>query len=326
MVVPDSLTKILDALDGVRRSGKGYVARCPAHDDRSPSLSVGVGEGGRVLVRCFAGCPTPEIVGAVGLAMTDLFPADERRGQGRYAGFAATAKRIGRDLPLTNKIAPTPDPRLAGLAERAWRRGRKRLPILADELGVNAVALDALQCGWATAGDLADLDTRCRSSGAWAFPMRDATGTVIGVRLRSPGGFKYSVKGGRQGLFAPRGIAFKPGDPLFVCEGPTDAAALLTLGLMAVGLPSAGQGGDLLLALVRRAKPGRVLILADDDTAGEQGALTIARFLARGGVACRVASVPGGAKDARAFVNAGGGRAGLLALLDAEAKGVADAE
>jgi len=50
---------VLDKLDGVRRSGSGHAARCPAHDDRHASLSVGEGEGGRVLLKCHAGTPCP---------------------------------------------------------------------------------------------------------------------------------------------------------------------------------------------------------------------------------------------------------------------------
>ena len=40
----------LDALDGVQESGSGWSARCPAHDDYNPSLSVAEGDDGRVLL------------------------------------------------------------------------------------------------------------------------------------------------------------------------------------------------------------------------------------------------------------------------------------
>ena len=40
-----------------RRTGNGnWQARCPAHADRSPSLSIGVGSDGRILLHCLAGC------------------------------------------------------------------------------------------------------------------------------------------------------------------------------------------------------------------------------------------------------------------------------
>lgn len=64
---------LLDRLEGVRETGTDrWLARCPAHDDRSPSLSVrDVGD--RLLVHCFAGCDALDVVHAVGLELTDLF-------------------------------------------------------------------------------------------------------------------------------------------------------------------------------------------------------------------------------------------------------------
>lgn len=64
---------ILERLDKVKKAGKGYQARCPAHDDNGPSLSVREGDDGRVLLHCFAGCTTPDVVAAIGLSMSDLF-------------------------------------------------------------------------------------------------------------------------------------------------------------------------------------------------------------------------------------------------------------
>lgn len=65
---------LLQRLDRVRRAGKGWIARCPAHDDRSASLSIGEGDDGRVLLHCFAGCAAAGVVAAVGLELGDLFP------------------------------------------------------------------------------------------------------------------------------------------------------------------------------------------------------------------------------------------------------------
>jgi len=62
----------LNQLGAVRRSSRGWSARCPAHNDRSPSLSVAVGERG-LLVKCFAGCTIKEICVALDLNESDLF-------------------------------------------------------------------------------------------------------------------------------------------------------------------------------------------------------------------------------------------------------------
>ena len=55
-----------------RQHGLGFVARCPAHDDKEPSLRVDEHDG-KTLLRCHAGCDTRDVVAAMGIAMTDLF-------------------------------------------------------------------------------------------------------------------------------------------------------------------------------------------------------------------------------------------------------------
>ena len=65
--------RILQRLDGVRQTGADqWIARCPAHEDKSPSLSIKQA-GDRVLVHCFAGCHTGDVLAAVGLDLKDLF-------------------------------------------------------------------------------------------------------------------------------------------------------------------------------------------------------------------------------------------------------------
>lgn len=69
---------LLSRLDGLRETGPNkWAARCPAHDDRSPSLAIKETTGGAVLVHCFAGCDVSEVIGAVGLELSDLFPKTE---------------------------------------------------------------------------------------------------------------------------------------------------------------------------------------------------------------------------------------------------------
>ena len=62
-----SLAEWLDRLEGVRQEGSGYMARCPTHDDKTPSLSVTEGDGGKVLVTCHAtsGCTYESIRAAI---------------------------------------------------------------------------------------------------------------------------------------------------------------------------------------------------------------------------------------------------------------------
>lgn len=74
----DPIITMLDALNTVgsvpQKSGSGWSCRCPAHDDKHPSLSIGIGEEGRVLLNCHAGCETKAIMTSLGLEMKDLMP------------------------------------------------------------------------------------------------------------------------------------------------------------------------------------------------------------------------------------------------------------
>lgn len=76
MNTPDPVDNVLGRLEGVRRSGEGWEARCPAHDDRRASLTVNRGSDGRVLLHCHAGCEPASVAGALGLELRDLFPPD----------------------------------------------------------------------------------------------------------------------------------------------------------------------------------------------------------------------------------------------------------
>lgn len=68
------LDRFLEKLDGVKVCGAGWTARCPAHEDRNPSLSVSAGADGRVLVKCHRGCAAAAVCAALGLSLRDLMP------------------------------------------------------------------------------------------------------------------------------------------------------------------------------------------------------------------------------------------------------------
>lgn len=75
-----------------RRNGKGWSARCPSHEDRTPSLSISEGDDGKVLIHCHAGCTPDAICSAIGLRIADLMPPDATlapshgNGKGRKRG------------------------------------------------------------------------------------------------------------------------------------------------------------------------------------------------------------------------------------------------
>lgn len=68
-----NLEQLLLKLKCVRRSGRGWIARCPSHDDRSPSLSITEARDGKLLLHCFAGCSVEAICQAIRINLSDLF-------------------------------------------------------------------------------------------------------------------------------------------------------------------------------------------------------------------------------------------------------------
>lgn len=75
------IEQFLARLAGVRGRNGAWTAKCPAHDDRSPSLAVREADDGRVLIHCFGGCETESVIRAVGMDFSDLWPEDSKRAQ-----------------------------------------------------------------------------------------------------------------------------------------------------------------------------------------------------------------------------------------------------
>lgn len=136
------LKNVLDRLEGVAQSGSEWNARCPAHSDRTPSLSVGVGDGGRILLCCHAGCSLEEILFALTLPAKDLFP-DGTRGPRR----GGTKPPVTISALATDKLLPETFLAELGLVERnraveipyklldgsPARRHRRRISLRASE-------------------------------------------------------------------------------------------------------------------------------------------------------------------------------------------------
>ena len=202
-------------------------------------------------------------------------------------------------LPTVAPAEPAPD--FAALAAR-YRAAVKpeALARLAAELGVSVSALARLHVG--------------HDGEAWAFPMRDAAGRVVGIRRRLPSGRKLSASGGHEGLFIPDGLPDV--GPLLVTEGPTDCAALLGLGFACIGRPSCTGG----VAIVCKLARGRdVVIVADSDVYGRRGAEALAVALVLLCRSVRVILPPDGVKDARAWLQRGATAGDVQAAIEAAA-------
>lgn len=228
--------------------------------------------------------------------------------------------RLDSSIPRPAAQPPKPTPSSGAidwqtmLAEWGRQSNADRLAKHASDLGVSARSLDRLGCVWA------------EPHRAWAFPMRQADGTVCGIRLRAELGKKWAVTGSHQGLFLPDGGQLpNPADQVMVCEGPTDTAAMLDLGFVAVGRPSCSGCVEQLVYLVRKR---HVVILSDWDEPkarpdgslfypGQEGAERLATALAPYCPSIRVITPPQGHKDAREWKRAGGTHEEVLAAIDA---------
>ena len=115
----DKFLAFVNKLQKVQSRGRdSYVACCPAHDDKNPSLKLDL-KGEKILIKCWSGCSTEDILGAVGMHFDDIFPDRPiyQRSSGKQPALSsADALRIikyeamiiwmyGQDL--RNKKTPT---------------------------------------------------------------------------------------------------------------------------------------------------------------------------------------------------------------------------
>lgn len=173
----------------------------------------------------------------------------------------------------------------------------------AKALRILPTGLRALGIGWS------------QKSEAFAFPMYNDVEQIVGIRLRNAAGRKWSVRGGREGIFMePCGMF---ASDLFVVEGPTDTAAMIGLGLHVIGRPSCTGAVDITVRVLMGWVPARVIIIADSDEAGMRGATRLLRELVRFHSCVLLILPPNRAhKDARDWVSSGATAEDVRAAVD----------
>ncbi len=219
-----------------------------------------------------------------------------------------------RHFRRADEPRPTPPPRAKFTPMRDWPTEAKRLAKslsttagdwIHARLGLPAGALDCLP--------LVGVSGFVSGRFITSWPEVDAGDVVIGLTERTPGDTKDTkkmLKGGHRGLTLPTGWRERPG-PVFVVEGPTDAAALTAAGLSAVGRPSKDGGGKLLAELFAGWPPDREIVIvgendppaADGSLPGREAAVRLATGLARTlSRRVLVALPPAGVKDVREWL------------------------
>ncbi len=259
--------EFIDRLSGVRETSDPrwrWSARCPGHDDNDPSLSVGVGDDGWIILHCHAGCERESILVALGLTVDDL----------------STRPRPSRRIILDDEgPGPTAESRGCTVARLAEFKG---LPV------------DFLR-------DLGLVDITIFGQPATRIPFCDVQGTEQSVlhRLNLTSDPKLRWKpGSHQMLYGLPWLAeARAAGQIVVVEGPSDAWTLRYHNIPVIGLPSAGKwdeewiayfdGIDTIFAVIER----------------DQGGALVKRNLGRSALRDRVRFVDLGAvhKDASAL-------------------------
>lgn len=146
MSATNPVQTLLSRLHKVKATGSHqWTARCPAHDDKGPSLSVSHGHDGRALVHRFAGCSTEAIVAAINMSVSELFAgggASPTYGNGRLT--RDDADRLLHNCGLRHETIEAfgivPD-----LQAQAWR-----IPIgTGAKLKLFEPTSDTNKCKWA---------------------------------------------------------------------------------------------------------------------------------------------------------------------------------
>lgn len=140
---------------------------------------------------------------------------------------------------------------------------------------------------------------------AFAIPMVDGTGEAIGIRLRSETGRKWAMKGSRSGCFRAADQPRWPGrsNVTVIVEGPTDAMAMHSIKMNVIGRPDCTGGGAIARELVERFEyPGNIVIIADNDAPGIDGAKKLRR---EHFPKATIVTPPDGVKDVREWIASG---------------------
>ncbi len=292
----DPVAHLVDALRDnqltVTRTQGGWVAQCPAHDDRQPSLSISEGQDGRALVYCHAGCGIRDILDGLSVDPQALF-----------ADYDPTRESSGNLVHV-----------------RAWREKKTPPPKPPRDTRRHKTAhWDYQHPNGTPAARIVRYDL-----------VEKTTGEIVGKTftqhaINSDGGIATSLGGMDVPLYNAPAVAAAVTNrhPIFICEGEKDADTAIGLGLVGTTC-AAGAGSWRPHHTAALAGAELVAIVADNDQPGIDHAHHIAAELADIGISARI-YLPAQGNDLTDHVAAGLGIADLVAF-DAAAEAARVAE
>jgi hypothetical protein len=277
---PVTVRRFLDRLSGVHPSGAGWSASCPCRDDdRNPSLTVGVGGDGQVLVKCHRGvpCTLDEICRAVGLEPHQLFPEDDTP----WSPPPRPSRPQPPARPPVGQKAPV------GTLEDTYDY------VDADGTLVMQVLRYRRDDGGKT------FRQRCPDGhGGWLWSTQHLTERPL---YRLPAVL----------------AAVADGTPVWVVEGEKDVHALEAAGRVATCNPMGadnGSGNKWRPEHTAALAGAKVWVVADRDDAGTVHARHVAAHLGEAGARVRLRTVPSPHKDVHDLLSAGGSLDDLVGL------------
>lgn len=277
---------LLSRLEAVTPAGDGqWKARCPAHDDRNPSLSITAGDDGTALVRCWAGCETESICTAVGLSLADLFPDRP----GATSSRPAPAKRERK----ADATFSTCNEALRELDRREKRKGRQRVRLWTYH-----------DAGGVPVGVVVRYETP------------DGSKAVIPIS-RQPDG-QWSIRAMPEPRLLYQLPTMAGAERVYVTEGEKAADAIISLRLVATTSPGGCKAASKADWSPLAGK--QVIILPDADEPGERYAEEVIRLLSSltPTPTIKVVRLPGlpAGGDAVEWIEAGGTRDDLTQLVE----------
>ncbi|MFT7571764.1 MAG: putative DNA primase/helicase [Paracoccaceae bacterium] len=280
-----SADKIAVSLGG-RQSGSGWIAPCPSHDDRTPSLSLDDCDDGRVLVHCHAGCEQESVIKAL-------------KSLGLWLG-EDDCSRPSIHFGQRKHLQPARQPDRKKAAQALWENARPAADTIVERyLRGRGIYIDPPPC------------LRFVASARHA-PSSQSLPCIV-ASVEAPGGGVVAVQ---RTFLAPDGRGKAPVDPakmalgpiaggavrlaeahdlLGLCEGIEDGLSVMQAEPLLPVWATLGTSG--LRAVVLPDSVRQVVILADGDPAGEASAQIAARRFRVEGRSVRIARPPSPFKD-----------------------------
>ena len=264
--------EIVHAL-GVRRSGKGWLAKCPAHKDKHPSLSIDEGSDGKALVKCRAGCSQDDVIDAL-------------RGRGLWPEPHTTAPKAASTVAMRTAMPKAPDVE--------WT------PVLPVPDGTPSPDFKGL-LGAEPSAFWDYQDSRGRPLGYVARLDRADGKAMLPVTWCCAGettAWRVKAFPAPRPLYGLPQLAERPDAPVLVVEGEKVVVAAAQLFDDRVAVTWHGGSGAVGKADWRRLKGRDIVIWPDADAPGKKAALEVAeQALCAGATSARIVALPDGLPD-----------------------------